>query len=146
MLRLKYLLGFIFLAITSAAFSQTFTISDMKELCDADSLEEYLAYHDDGWERSYNGFEYPFAYGYDKQYWYNQYLDLTITTYSKGHRSIVISTLSKEYYDYIRESLPANYMKKRLIGYSDGEYAMQIYSVASEYRPGFYYTITMERR
>ena len=144
MFKLRYLLGFSFLAFTSAVFSQSFTISDMKELCDTAAPEEYLMYKKGGWDRTY-ACELPFPTAYEKQYWYNQDLDLTITTYSNGHRTIVISTLSREYYQDIRESLHMNNMKKRLIGYSDGEYAMQVYSIAPEYGPRFYYSIIMER-
>ena len=117
----------------------------MKELCDTTAPEEYLLYTKGGWERA-NICVLPFPTSYEKQYWYNRDLDLTITTYGNGHRTIMIPTLSREYYEDIRESLPMNNMKKRLIGYSDREYAMQVYSVAREYGPGFYYSIiTMER-
>jgi hypothetical protein len=144
MSKLKYILGLIYLAFTSAVFSQSLVISDMKELCDTASPEEYLTYEKGGWERGIVCVP-PFPTGYEKQYWYNQDLDLTITIYSNGQKTIVISTLSREYYLGIRESLPVNNMKKRLVGYSDREYLMQVYSVAREYGPGFYYTITMER-
>jgi len=79
MFKLKYLLGFICLAFTSVVFSQSFTISDMKELCDTASPEEYLVYKKGGWERA-NVCVPPFPSGYEKQSWYNQDLDLAITT------------------------------------------------------------------
>ncbi|MGC3945435.1 MAG: hypothetical protein QM762_13130 [Chryseolinea sp.] len=144
MFKLKSLLVLIFLAFPGAAFSQLLMISDLQELCDTPSYEDYLVFKKGGWERLNVVCQFPFDTGYKVEYWRNEYLDLSVTT-SDGHRSILVSTLSREFYEEIRESLQLYKMKKRLVGYSDGEYRMQIYSVAREYGPGFYYKITMER-